>query len=200
MASSTRLRAEGIRTLVDRLIFTDFCHFLSAGSDNTYNFDIGDGSLVCESDVTISGNLTVTSPKILKELGIASDKNVYQAVRIDDTSLPDLIPFRVASDGNIYNMYSVYYQAEAGPSDELVIYLTDGAGQRGENPITVGPGAIAAGEVDSTTIVGGPSNPIEEQLRRVSRGDVRWLETVPLGTTSGNDCTVIIEILPAAES
>lgn len=202
MASNVRLRSEGIRVLKDRIVFTRFSHFRSDGSDNAYNFDVGNGSLVAQGDVTVSGNLTITSPGILKELGVASDKNVVQTVRIADTGVAGYTPFRAAADGSIYKLSTVYYQAEGDATDTMYLWLSDGAGIRGESVLQIGPnpGGIAVGEVDTQVIVGGPTNPNDEALRRVSRGSLRWLEHLPVGLTVGNDCTVVIEIEPAAES
>jgi hypothetical protein len=199
--STTRLRGEGIRVSKDRLIFSRFGHLVSSGSANPYNFDIGDGSLVTEGDVTISGDLTVNSPGVLKELS-AAGYNIAQVVRIANTAVSGYTPFHAAADGLIIRLSSVYHVAEGDAADQLFVWLSDGAGLRGESGLVVGPnpGGIAVGEVDTQLIVGGPSNPRDNALRVVARGDLRWLEHFGIGLTAGSDCTIVIEINPAVES
>jgi len=199
MGVASRLRSEGLRILKDRIVFTRDCHFLS-NSASAVNFT-GDKSLVVQQSMVLSGDLTITSPSKLSQLGLSSGQDIVQTVRIDDTGVPSQTPFRAAASGRITKMSAVYYQTEAGPLTSMAIYLSDGKGALSEDFIQFGPSAFAPGDVAVKVLSYVQSlKPNTYALGNVAQGDVRYLAVLPLGTASGNDCTVTIQIDPAFDA
>lgn len=191
MVSNVRLREQGLTVQRDRF------KFLRASVEANEDVDMtvqGDG--VVQND-GIAEDVIVTGTTIAQE--VSSDANTILNIDIADLGAlnsTNPIPFLAPIGGYITTLSLVIGASTAGTYN-TDIFLSNGAGLRGENNIDAIDGAaITAGDtytVDLTI----ESNPINEVLAVVGRGDLRWIEFLPVtGSLSGVPGTMQIEFSP----
>lgn len=187
MGATSTFRAVGILPRALSVRFSKpICRFASVEGSNAYRFNVSEGSIVVDEDVSIEAGLAVTG--VLRAFGVDAPETavVFQTVDLPDASVEGYTPFIAKATGTIVHMDSVSWSTDGsfGDADHIFVYVHNHISSWTEHYLDVNPGTgntLAAGHTDSVEFLFDPaeSYPRNLALCPITKGELKWLWNYP---------------------